>query len=241
MLLTINKFKMLKFYYHSIFFFSIIISLILPIQYPTLSVAIGQTEENHLNKNTSSSSDSLSTNITSYQSMSKSNIPKPKVDVTIEGTLNDDKIKGGEGDDTINGNEGYDTLHGGRGNDKINGEEGNDLINGEFGNDKLKGGEGNDRISGERDNDKIEGGVGDDKLYGGRGDDELNGGKGNDTLDGGEGTDKLNGGQGGDTFNCDQLDIVIDFNTVEGDKIIGCTAEDHAKPITTQNIPSANK
>jgi Ca2+-binding RTX toxin-like protein len=232
---------MLKSHYLSIFFFSIIISLILPIQYPALSIASGQIEDNYLNKNTSSPSDSHSTNITSYQSMGKSNMPKPKVDVTIEGTLNDDKIKGGEGDDTIDGKEGYDTLHGGRGNDKINGGVGNDVINGEFGNDKLKGGEGNDRISGERDNDKIEGGIGDDKLYGGRGDDELDGGKGNDTLDGGEGSDKLNGGQGGDTFNCDQFDIVIDFNTDEDDKIIGCTAEDHAKPITTQNIPSVNK
>jgi Ca2+-binding RTX toxin-like protein len=241
MLLTINKFKMLKFHYLSIFFFSILTSLILPIQSLTFSIASGQTEDNYLDMNTSSSSESHSTNITSYQSMNKSNIPKPQVDVTIEGTLNDDKIKGGEGDDTIDGKEGYDTLHGGRGNDKINGEEGNDVINGEFGNDKLKGDEGSDRISGERDNDKIEGGVGDDKLYGGRGDDELDGGKGNDTLDGGEGSDKLNGGQGGDTFNCDQLDIVIDFNTDEGDKIIGCTAEDHAKPITTQNITSANK
>jgi len=163
---------------------------------------------------------------------------KPKVDVIIEGTLNDDKIKGGDGDDTINGGDGLDTLHGGRGDDKIDGGMGNDTINGEFGNDKLKGGDGNDKITGERGNDKIDGGKGDDKLFGGKNDDKLDGGKGNDTADGGEGADELIGGPGADTFTCDQFDIIIDFNSDEGDKIIGeCTAEDHAKPTLVENPP----
>jgi len=35
---------------------------------------------------------------------------KPKIDVTIDGTAADDKIKGGNGDDRINGEEGYDIL-----------------------------------------------------------------------------------------------------------------------------------
>ena len=169
---------------------------------------------------------------------------KPKVDVIIEGTPSDDKIKGGEGDDTIEGGDGFDMLYGGRGDDKIDGGNGDDTINGEFGNDKLKGGDGNDKISGERGNDKIEGGKGDDRLFGGKNDDELDGGKGNDTTDGGEGADELIGGPGADTFTCDQFDTIIDFNSDEGDKIIGgCTAEDHAKPTSPENLPlsSSNK
>ena len=82
------------------------------------------------------------------------------------------------------------------------------------------------------------GGRGDDKLFGGKNDDELDGGKGNDTTDGGEGADELIGGLGTDTFICDQLDTIIDFNSDEGDKIIGeCTAEDHAKPTPVENPP----
>src|SRR5215217_947057 len=61
-------------------------------------------------------------------------------------------------------------------------------------------------------------------------DDKIKGGDGNDTTDGGEGADELIGGLGADTFICDQFDIIIDFNSNEGDKIIGCTAEDLAKP-----------
>jgi Ca2+-binding RTX toxin-like protein len=231
--------------HYTLFLFIILTLLLLPIQYLTLPTTNGQIENNQssVNSSFSPSSDTNSTKtITSFQSMNKpTTTVKPKVDVTIEGTPNDDKIKGGTGDDTINGNEGYDTLYGGRGNDKINGGKGDDIINGEFGNDKLKGEEGNDRISGERDNDKIDGGKGDDKLYGGKGDDAIDGGGGNDRLDGGEGVDKLTGGPGVDTFICDQFDTIIDFNTDEGDKIIGCTAEDQAKPTTVENITSPNK
>jgi Ca2+-binding RTX toxin-like protein len=86
-----------------------------------------------------------------------------KVDVIIEGTVNNDKIRGGEG------------------NDEILGAGGDDLISGKTGNDRLKGDQGNDILNGDE---------GDDKLDGGLGADELTGGPGNDELTGGEGADK---------------------------------------------------
>jgi Ca2+-binding RTX toxin-like protein len=223
-----------------ILFFSIIISLLFPLKHSVLDFVFGQMIND-------SSVNSFNNNNNSIPSQSTIEPTiKPKVDVIIEGTPSDDKIKGGDGDDTIDGGDGYDMLYGGRGDDKIDGGNGNDTINGEFGNDRLKGGDGNDKITGERGNDKLEGGKGDDKLFGGKNDDELDGGKGNDTADGGEGADELIGGVGADTFVCDQFDTIIDFNSDEGDKIIGeCTAEDHAKPILSQgNIPlssSSNK
>jgi len=229
---------MIKIHFIPLFLFLIIISLALPIQNLISFSVDGEIENNDSILN--STSNTNLTNTTLFQSMNEPPpLIKPKVDVTIEGTLSDDKIKSGEGDDTIEGNEGYDTLYGGRGNDKIYGGKGNDIINGEFGNDKLKGEEGNDRISGERDNDKIDGGEGNDKIYGGRGDDEIDGKEGNDTIDGGEGIDELIGGIGADTFICDQFDQVIDFNTVEGDEITGCTAEDNAKPKTEEKLSSS--
>ena len=39
-------------------------------------------------------------------------IVQPKVDVTIDDTAADDRIKGENGDDRINGKEGYDVLFG---------------------------------------------------------------------------------------------------------------------------------
>jgi Ca2+-binding RTX toxin-like protein len=223
-----------------ILFFSIIISLLFPLKHSVLDFVFGQMIND-------SSVNSFNNNNNSIPSQSTIEPTiKPKVDVIIEGTPSDDKIKGGDGDDTIDGGDGYDMLYGGRGDDKIDGGNGNDTINGEFGNDRLKGGDGNDKITGERGNDKLEGGKGDDKLFGGKNDDELDGGKGNDTADGGEGADELIGGAGADTFVCDQFDTIIDFNSAEGDKIIGqCTAEDHAKPTLSQgSLPlssSSNK
>jgi len=128
----------------------------------------------------------------------------------------------------------------------IEGTLSDDKIKGGDGDDTIDGGDGDDMLYGERGNDKLEGGKGDDKLFGGKNDDELDGGKGNDTVDGGEGADELIGGVGADTFVCDQFDTIIDFNSDEGDKIIGeCTAEDHAKPTLSQgNLPlssSSNK
>src|SRR5215217_4070447 len=133
---------------------------------------------------------------------------KPKVDVSIEGTPNNDQIKGGEGDDQIDGN------------------EGNDILYGEDGNDQIKEGDGNDRISGGIGNDKIEGEKGNDKLFGEEGHNLLDGGEGNDVILGGRGIDMMIGGRGTDTFICDQFDILVDFNRYEGDQIIGsCSVE----------------
>ena len=128
----------------------------------------------------------------------------------------------------------------------IEGTPGDDKIKGGDGDDTIDGSDGDDTLYGGRGNDKLEGGKGDDKLFGGKNDDELDGGKGNDTVDGGEGADELIGGVGADTFVCDQFDTIIDFNSDEGDKIIGeCTAEDHAKPTSSvENLPlsfSSNK
>jgi Ca2+-binding RTX toxin-like protein len=195
---------------------AVIISLILPLQYNTLKFANGemQTDSTLVIYNDNNSKNPVLAD-------SKNTILKPKVDVFIEGTLNDDQLKGGSGDDKISGEDGYDTILGGEGNDKINGGKGDDIINGESGNDTLKGGSGDDKISGEGGNDLIDGGKGDDKLLGGKGDDGILGGEGNDVLNGGEGVDIMAGGSGNDTFICDRFDTIIDFNLTEGDRIVG--------------------
>jgi Ca2+-binding RTX toxin-like protein len=166
---------------------------------------------------------------------------KPKVDVYIEATPNDEKLTGGDGDDKIEGNDGDDQIMGGKGDDKINGEKGNDLLNGEFGNDKIKGGSGYDNISGETGNDAIEGGKGDDKINGEKGNDFLDGGEGNDALDGSEGIDIMMGGLGNDTFICDPSDKIVDFNPNEGDQLEGvCQVEPPKEERTisdSNNIP----
>ncbi len=166
---------------------------------------------------------------------------KPKVDIYIEATPNDEKLTGGDGDDKIEGNDGDDQIMGGKGDDKINGEKGNDLLNGEFGNDKIKGGSGYDNISGETGNDSIEGGKGDDKLFGEQEDDFLDGGEGNDALDGSEGFDIMIGGLGNDTFICDPSDKIVDFNPNEGDQLEGiCQVEPLKEERTisdSNNIP----
>jgi len=86
----------------------------------------------------------------------------PKVSVSIEGTINDDKIRGGEGDDEINGEDGDDIIYGKNGDDNFDGDDGSDLLYGD---------------------------AGDDELDGGKGDDELDGGDGSDELKGGSGAD----------------------------------------------------
>jgi hypothetical protein len=201
---------------------AIIISLVLPLQYNTLKFAIGETTMdstlimyNDKNSKYPVLADSINT------------IIKPKVEVSIEGTPNDDQLKGGEGDDKINGEDGDDTISGKEGNDKINGGKNDDIINGESGNDTLKGENGDDKLSGESGNDLIEGGKGDDTLLAGEGDEGILGNEGNDVLNGGKGVDIMAGGTGNDTFICDLFDTIIDFNLTEGDKIIGqCSSLD---------------
>ena len=178
---------------------AIIISLILPLQSLTLKFANGQTkEESNLimyNVNNNSTNPILD----DYNNT----ILKPKVDVSIEGTPKSDKLMGGDGDD------------------KIEGGKGNDILYGKDGDDKIKGEDGNDRINGGRGDDELEGGKGTDRLFGGEGDNLLDGGEGDDVLVGGEGIDIMVGGLGNDTFLCDQSDILIDYNSTEGDQIIG--------------------
>jgi len=166
---------------------------------------------------------------------------KPKVDIYIEATPNNEKLTGGDGDDKIEGNDGDDQIMGGKGDDKIYGEKGNDSLNGEFGNDKIKGGSGYDNISGEKGNDAIEGGKGDDKLFGKQEDDFLDGGECNDALDGSEGIDIMIGGLGNDTFICDPSDKIVDFNPNEGDQLEGiCQVEPPKEERTisdSNNVP----
>src|SRR5829696_3192722 len=212
----------------------ILISLILPLQSSLLNFADGQMKTDSIlimydNNN--------STN--PFLTDSKNTIIKPMVQVSIEGTPNDDHLKGGEGDDKISGEDGNDTIMGGKGNDNIKGGKGDDIINGESGNDTLQGGSGDDKLNGEGGNDLIEGGKGDDMLLGGKGDDGILGDEGNDVLNGGEGVDIMAGGLGNDTFICDLFDTIIDFNIEEGDNIIGqCSSLDQREfERSFDNIP----
>ena len=203
----------------------VIISLILPLQYHTLKFANG---ENKMDSTLVMYNDNNSKH--PVLTDSANTIIKPKVEVSIEGTPNDDQLKGGDGDDEINGEDGDDVLSGKEGNDKMNGGKDDDVINGEFGNDTLKGGNGNDKISGESGNDLIDGGKGDDMLIGGEGDEGILGNEGNDILNGSEGVDIMAGGTGNDTFICDLFDTVIDFDIEDGDKIIGqCSSLDQTE------------
>jgi len=68
-----------------------------------------------------------------------------KVDVIIEGTVNNDKIRGGEGNDEILGGGGDDLLSGMTGNDRLKGDQGDDTLMGDEGDDELDGGPGADK------------------------------------------------------------------------------------------------
>jgi Ca2+-binding RTX toxin-like protein len=107
--------------------------------------------------------------------------------------------------------------------DYIDALEGNDLVFAKGGNDYVDGWTGNDYLGGEYGNDTLLGWEGDDTLYGEFGDDLLNGEADNDFLWGGGGTDTLIGGSGADEFYFyspgEGIDIIQDFNFLEGDKI----------------------
>jgi hypothetical protein len=99
--------------------------------------------------------------------------------------------------------------------------------------DKIRGGNGNDIISGED---------GDDNLQGNEGDDKIDGGDGDNEIDGGDGEDDLKGGKGADRFVCDKADKIVDYNSLENDKILGqCKYEDKGlippEPIQDKAIP----
>ena len=81
-------------------FLPFVISLLFPLEHSVLDFVSGQ-----MINDSSVNSFNNNNNLNPSQSTIEPTI-KPKVDVTIEGTLNDDKIKGGDGDDTIDGGEG---------------------------------------------------------------------------------------------------------------------------------------
>ena len=144
-------------------------------------------------------------------------------DDNLQGTDNDDIIRGFKGNDTLNGFAGDDILKGGKGKDQLVGGAGNDNLSGGEEKDIIIGGEGNDFLDGDKGNDQLYGGIGNDGLLGGEGKDILVGGEGNDFLNGGAGADTLTGGTGADIFyldgNSSTKDIIIDFNSEEGDRI----------------------
>jgi Ca2+-binding RTX toxin-like protein len=167
----------------------------------------------------------------------------PASDV-LAGSSGYDTITGGEGDDVITGGganaPGGNFLRGEGGNDSILGGSGFDDINGNTGRDTASGGAGNDWVVGGQDDDLLSGDGGDDRVYGnigidtclggagadvlrgGQGDDVLIGGDGNDFLSGDRGNDALTGGAGADTFNFfagSGLDMVLDYNYAEGDRV----------------------
>ncbi|MEY3868237.1 MAG: calcium-binding protein [Microcoleaceae cyanobacterium] len=138
-------------------------------------------------------------------------------------------IWGGKGSDTIvASSDPFDKLYGNQDNDSLIGGPGSDAIFGGNGIDVIGGSEGNDYISGDKGNDKLFGDAGNDIINGGPGNDALSGASGNDYLIGGAGIDSLLGGTGSDTFVLDTtqlsdyisgVDLILDFNPAEGDRI----------------------
>lgn len=106
-------------------------------------------------------------------------------------------------------------------------------MEGEIGADTLTTGAGPDRVGGGQGNDRVDTGAGDDLATGDDGDDVLITGDGNDQADGGSGSDQIDTGAGddlvvsadgyadtvvcgpgNDTVTADQLDQVVDCETV---------------------------
>lgn len=146
---------------------------------------------------------------------------------TINGTISADRLVGGNDEDILNGNDGNDTVFGGYFDDIVNGDSGDDRLFGGYHDDTMDGGSGDDRLFGGYHDDIIDGGSGDDLLFGGGHNDLLNGGSGNDSLRGDMGEDTLTGGDGADRFifdSLDSLDLITDFDSNQGDKIVFDTA-----------------
>ena len=151
---------------------------------------------------------------------------------TITGGTGNDTIYGGTGNNYLRGGDGSDIVYGQNGFNDINGNLGSDTIFGGTGNDWLLGGQGNDYVQGGGGNQIIYGNLGNDTLVGGSGAETIRGGQGNDTLSGGggrdwmsgdRGEDTLSGGAGGDTFHAfsgSGSDRVLDFNSLEGDRVM---------------------
>ncbi len=142
-------------------------------------------------------------------------------DVVTKGTMAANTLNGSAADESFTGLGGDDVINAGSGQDTLNGGAGNDLLNAGAGNDVLKG---------FADNDTLLGGAGNDSLDAGTGDDILNGGVGVDVLRGGMGADTFVFKAGDSGFA--GLDKIMDFNSVQGDKIdltaFGITSADIA-------------
>ena len=70
--------------------------------------------------------------------------------------------------------------------------------------------------------DTVDGGAGNDIVRGGQDDDAVFGWGGADWLSGDRGADTLQGGAGADTFHVfaeSGVDLVLDFNAAEGDRV----------------------
>jgi Ca2+-binding RTX toxin-like protein len=138
---------------------------------------------------------------------------------------------GTSGTDSITGNSPGKLVEAGAGNDPVNGGEGMDYLQGNAGADSLSGGGGGDQLLGGRDNDFVHGNAGNDTCFGDDGDDIVRGGQGNDLVNGGNGNDFVSGDKGDDTisggagadlfhtFGEAGLDLVIDFDAAEGDRV----------------------
>lgn len=139
-------------------------------------------------------------------------------------------LRGEDGNDTIIGGDNFDDLHGNAGDDNIEGGHGDDWVVGGKGDDRLQGQHGDDIVYGNLGNDTCYGDwayyggpvIGRDLIRGGKGDDSLIGGWGDDWLSGDRDSDTISGGAGADvfhTFGEAGLDMVLDFNRAEGDRV----------------------
>ena len=151
------------------------------------------------------------------------NVPVTQL-ATWAATGNDEAARAGflAGNDSLVGSDAADRMHGYAGNDTLTGGGGDDFLRGETGDDSIVGGAGFDDIHGNQGNDTLFGGDGVDWIRGGQGNDSLVGGAGDDWLSGDRGDDTLVGGQGADIFNTfgeAGLDLVLDFNLAEGDRV----------------------
>ncbi|MFC7498588.1 sulfatase-like hydrolase/transferase [Enterovirga sp. GCM10030262] len=146
----------------------------------------------------------------------------------VSGSAVANRIMGRSGIDELSGLGGADMLNGGQDDDVVDGGAGNDRLMGMAGNDALDGGDGLDFIQGNDGDDHIVGAAGNDRLVGNDGADLIEGGGDDDRLTGGGGRDKLSGGTGRDMFMFGEgdsaaeragADIILDFSTVEGDRV----------------------
>jgi Ca2+-binding RTX toxin-like protein len=141
----------------------------------------------------------------------------------VDGGAGLDTVQGNTGNDSLTGGDGADAVMGGRDDDFVHGNAGEDYVTGDIGNDTAHGGQDRDFVHGREGNDIVSGDSGDDIALGGKGDDQVFGGAGDDYLSGDLGSDTLSGGDGADlfhTFGDAGLDLVLDFDVAEGDKVM---------------------